>query len=46
MYYKDRPEKDLIMQVERLFKKADQDGNGYIDYSEWQMATIDRFTLM
>lgn len=46
LFYKDMPERDIIAQVERLFAKADQDKNGFIDYSEWQMATIDRYLVL
>jgi len=29
-----------------LFRKADLDGNGEIDYSEWEIATIDKYSLL
>jgi calcium-dependent protein kinase len=45
-FYRDLPEKEILIQVERLFKKGDPDNKGYIGYSEWQMATIDKLLLL
>ena len=28
-------ERDLLKEVERVFDRADLDGDGFIDYSEW-----------
>lgn len=28
-------DKDLIKEVDRAFDRADLDGDGFIDYSEW-----------
>ena len=33
-------EKDLIREVDRVFEKADLDGDGMIDYSEWQISCV------
>jgi calcium-dependent protein kinase len=33
--YSHLSEKDLIREVDRVFEKADLDGDGMIDYSEW-----------
>ena len=33
-------------EVEKLFYKVDMDGSGYIDYSEWVVATIDKQKLL
>lgn len=32
--------------VEKIFEKADADGNGYLDYSEWQVATINKRNVL
>lgn len=45
-FYRDLPEKEILVQVERLFKKGDPDSKGFIGYSEWQMATIDKLLLL
>jgi calcium-dependent protein kinase len=39
-------EEDVIREADRLFKLADQDGNGEIDYSEWQVATINKYEVL
>jgi len=33
-------------QVEKIFERVDLDGSGYIDYSEWVVATIDKRKLL
>ena len=33
-------------QVEKVFNKVDIDGSGFIDYSEWVVATIDKEKLL
>ena len=33
-------------EVEKLFYKVDMDGSGFIDYSEWVVATIDKQKLL
>lgn len=33
--YQHMSDEQIIEEVDRLFKVADQDGNGEIDYSEW-----------
>lgn len=35
-------EKDLIREVDRVFEKADLDGDGMIDYSEWQISCVQK----
>ena len=44
--YKHMSEEDIIKEADRLFKIADQDGNGEIDYSEWQVATINKYDVL
>jgi Ca2+-binding EF-hand superfamily protein len=39
-------EEDVIAEADRLFKLADSDGNGEIDYSEWQVATINKYDVL
>jgi Ca2+-binding EF-hand superfamily protein len=34
------------MEVDKLFKAADIDGNGELDYSEWQIATINKRSIL
>lgn len=33
--YSHMSEEDIVTEADRLFKLADSDGNGEIDYSEW-----------
>lgn len=33
-------------EVERIFNKVDNDGSGFIDYSEWVVATINKEKLL
>lgn len=33
-------------EVEKVFKKADADGNGEIDFTEWSLATIDKRSIL
>lgn len=39
-------EADVEIEVNKLFDKADQDGSGAIDYSEWQIATINKYSIL
>jgi len=32
--------------VEKIFERVDLDGSGYIDYSEWVVATINKKKLL
>ena len=33
-------------EMEKVFQKVDVDGSGFIDYSEWVVATIDKEKLL
>jgi len=44
--YTHMAEEDIIAEADRLFKVADADGNGEIDYSEWQVATINKYDVL
>ena len=44
--YKNMSEEDVVKEADRLFKLADTDGNGEIDYSEWQVATINKYDVL
>jgi calcium-dependent protein kinase len=35
-------EKDLLKETERAFARADLDGDGFIDYSEWQISCVNK----
>ena len=39
-------EGEIIEEAERVFKLADQDGSGGIDYSEWAVATINKRSIL
>lgn len=39
-------EEDVVREAERLFAIADADGSGEIDYSEWQVATINKYNVL
>ena len=36
----------IHLEVDKIFIAADQDGNGEIDYSEWQVATINKYDIL
>jgi hypothetical protein len=36
------PERDLIKHVDLAFDRADLDGDGFIDYSEWQISCANK----
>lgn len=44
--YKTHGEKELKEMVEDIFAKADVDGNGELDFSEWQVATISKRSIL
>lgn len=37
---------EIIAEAEKVFKMADQDGSGEIDYSEWAVATINKRSIL
>jgi calcium-dependent protein kinase len=37
---------EITAEVNRIFEAADQDGNGELDYSEWQVATINKNSIL
>ena len=39
-------ESEVEDEVNKLFIKADSDGSGAIDYSEWQIATINKYAIL
>ena len=44
--YKHMSEEDVVREAEKLFAIADADGSGEIDYSEWQVATINKYNVL
>lgn len=44
--YKNMDEKEIVAEAEKVFKMADQDGSGEIDYSEWAVATINKRSIL
>lgn len=40
--YSHLSEKDLLKETERAFARADLDGDGFIDYSEWQISCVNK----
>jgi len=48
-YHKIYPEmtkEQIVEEVDRVFKVADSDGNGELDYSEWQVASINKYSIL
>jgi calcium-dependent protein kinase len=39
-------EAEVEEEVSKLFNKADSDRSGAIDYSEWQIATINKYSIL
>ena len=44
--YKNMDQAEIIAEAEKVFKMADQDGSGEIDYSEWAVATINKRSIL
>ena len=44
--YKHKPEDEIVAEATRVFKLADADGSGELDYSEWQVATINKLDVL
>ena len=39
-------EAEVAAEVDKLFLQADQDGSGEIDYSEWSVAAINKYSIL
>lgn len=39
-------ERDLLKEVDRVFSRADLDGDGFIDYSEWQISCVNKDSVL
>lgn len=39
-------DEQIAREVDQIFKTADVDGNGELDYSEWQVATINKTQIL
>jgi calcium-dependent protein kinase len=46
MMYSHLSEADLNKEINRVFEKADLDGNGLIDFSEWQIACVNKESIL
>ncbi len=44
--YPEMTKEQIQEEVDRIFKEADQDGNGELDYSEWQVASINKSSIL
>jgi calcium-dependent protein kinase len=44
--YSHLKEADLVKETERAFSRADLDGDGIIDYSEWQIACVNKDQIL
>jgi calcium-dependent protein kinase len=44
--YPEMTKEQIETEVERVFEVADQDGNGELDYSEWQVASINKYSIL
>jgi calcium-dependent protein kinase len=44
--YKHMSEEEIVAEAKRVFKMADTDGSGELDYSEWQVATINKLDIL
>mmetsp|Transcript_33829 Transcript_33829/g.32943 ORF Transcript_33829/g.32943 Transcript_33829/m.32943 type:complete len:178 (-) Transcript_33829:46-579(-) len=44
--YTHLPEDQIREEVDKFFKNADFDGNGELEYSEWQVATINKRSIL
>lgn len=39
-------ERELMKEVDRVFDRADLDGDGFIDYSEWQISCVNKESIL
>ena len=44
--YSHLKEADLVKEVDRAFARADLDGDGFIDYSEWQISCVNKDQIL
>ena len=44
--YKHLSDEEIEKEAKKLFAIADSDGSGEIDYSEWQVATINKYDAL
>jgi calcium-dependent protein kinase len=44
--YSHLKEEDLRKEVDRAFSRADLDGDGFIDFSEWQISCVNKEQIM
>ena len=44
--YKHLSDEEIEAEAKKLFAIADSDGSGEIDYSEWQVATINKYEVL
>lgn len=44
--YSHLSEADLNKEIERVFERADLDGDGMIDYSEWQISCVNKESIL
>ena len=44
--YSHLKEADLIKEVDRAFSKSDLDGDGFIDFSEWQISCVNKDQIL
>jgi calcium-dependent protein kinase len=44
--YPEMTKEQIKAEVDRIFLAADQDGNGELDYSEWQVASINKYSIL
>ena len=44
--YKTYDDQELRVLVQQIFEKADVDGSGELDFSEWQVATINKRSIL
>jgi Ca2+-binding EF-hand superfamily protein len=44
--YSHLPEKKLLKEVDMVFERSDLDGDGMIDYSEWQISCVNKDSIL
>lgn len=46
LMYSHLSESDLNKEIDRVFERADLDGDGMIDYSEWQISCVNKESIL